>query len=779
MKTFISRKKRIIQMLLLILFFGNFSLSFAYWASNIQGSEIITTPSVEVGEWNFEDVALVTNQFRTNYASVLSLAPATVDITDKTDVEAALAAYGLLSEAVKAELVPEYNLLMSLLNEIIALENSLFLDFEDSVYDSLYTGDIIIDGRTWYGNNIAISNAPAYDVWIDGRSLGLKSGSYFESSDFFLNGIDKITLYHGALNYNNGSSFAFKVEYELASNPGTWITIQNGGSDLIIDVISGDPLTFEEIAINVTESMNIRFTPVISNTSDYINLDNVRIYEYVVSSALEVTTFRAVYANTLALNVASVNISDKGAVIQALAAYDLLSLDAQMELSVEKALLDDLLLEIEIQEDIIDATIAVELAESTYLQVDHDAAFALVNALPSSLEKTDLLNRLTNVQSIINEASLFETTYQSVLNLTIGTVTVNDKTDVENAIANYLTLNTAAQNLLTAEKALLDSLLAEINSQVPTETLVAEFLADHQVALSLTVGTVSISDRLIVELALVDYNLLTNDAKAELTNEKALLDSLISKINLLEATEAVVLAETTYLQTDHDQALMLVNQLDDGSDKTDLLNRLVAVQNQIDLNQAQAVESLIAAIPLPGSITLSDEADILAARAAYETLTATQKGLVTNLNVLVAAEAELANVISATALVVEAESSNLQVDVDAAWVVVNLLTAGPVTTDLENRLNIVQDIVDVNLVSQTITAYFAQNSVGVKNPNNTSIKESGFLLEVNNLISGSGVTVAITNTNELSRTNTIYTITLTKNSISISINVDVTFIRQN
>ncbi len=715
--------------------------------------------------------------FTTTYSDVLNLTVGTVLVSDKADVEAALAAYGLLSERAKTQLVTEEALLLDLLAEIIAFENSIYIDFEDSVYDSLYTGNVIIDGRTWYGNVIAISNAPAYDVWIDDRSLALKSGSYFESDDFFLNGIDKITLYHGALNFDNGSSFAFKIEYELSTNPGTWLTVQDGGSDLIIDVISGDPLTFEEIDINITQSINIRFTPVISNTSDYINLDNVRIYENVVSSALEVSTFRAVYAGALALDVASVEISDKEAVEQALAAYDLLSVDAKTDLTVEKALLDDLLLEIESQEDILEATQDVGLAETTYLQVDHDAAFALVNALPASTEKTDLLNRLMIVQNVINEVSFFESTYQSVLSLTVGTVTVSDKTNVENAIANYLTLSTAAQNLLTSEKALLDSLLAEINNQIPTATLVSEFLNDHQVALALNVNTVSISDRLIVELALLDYELLTNDAKAQLTSEKALLDSLILKIDLLEATEAVVLAETTYLQADHDAAFVLVDALPSSTDKTDLLNRLVAVQNQININQAQAVDNLIAAIPLPGSIALSDETDILNARSAYEGLTATQKGLVNNLSDLVAAEAELANLVSATALVVQAESSNLQADVDAAWVVVNQLTAGPVTTDLENRLNDVQDIIDVNLASQMITMYFAQNSVTVSRLNSDSIKQTAFLAEANSLVSSLGVNITVLNNVRNDRNNSTFTISITKNSASITIDVDVNFIR--
>ncbi|MDX9691842.1 MAG: hypothetical protein RBT45_05240, partial [Acholeplasmataceae bacterium] len=381
-------KKFIITTLMLILVISNFTLTFAFWASSILPDETQTSNTVPIGSWDFEDTEAVVLQYRTDHAYVLSLTEETVQLTDKTLVQQALSAYGLLSDEAKALLNDDYNLLLSLLNEIVALENSEFLDFEGYAYDSGLTGTVVMNGRTWYGNAVYISNDPAYDVWNDTRSLALRTNAYFESRTPFINGIDKITLYHGALNFDNGASFGFRIEYELQSNPGTWIILQEGGVDLIVDVISDNPLSFSEINVNITQSIDIRFVPVISNTSDYINLDDIRIYENVVESELEVDTFRTVYAAPLALTVSTVTISNKSSVLAALSAYDLLSFDAQNTLTLEKALLDDLLIEIELQEDYQAALNAVILAESSNLQIHVDAAQILIDLLPSGTNNT-------------------------------------------------------------------------------------------------------------------------------------------------------------------------------------------------------------------------------------------------------------------------------------------------------------------------------------------------------------------------------------------------------
>jgi hypothetical protein len=128
-------------------------------------------------------------------------------------------------------------------------------------------------------------------------------------------------------------------------------------------------------------------------------------------------------------------------------------------------------------------------------------------------------------------------------------VQISDKASVEAALAAYDLLSPEAQVLLTSEKALLDSLLAEINSQEAIALEVSTFQSDYATPLALTTGTVQISDKASVEAALAAYDLLSPAAQALLASEKALLDSLLVEIEaqqlaILNAIKSSILAET-------------------------------------------------------------------------------------------------------------------------------------------------------------------------------------------------------------------------------------------
>ncbi len=721
--------------------------------------------------------ALEVSTFRSDYESVLALTTETVSISDKAAVEAALSAYGSLSEEAKAALASEEALLIELFTAITAYEHSIFVDFEGYAYDAGLTGTVNIDGRTWYGNGVYIANDPNYDVWMDTRSLALKTGAYFQSQDYFINGIDKITLYSGALHYDNGTSFAYKIEYELQSNPGVWLTVQEGGSDKIIDVISGTPLTYAEVMVNITEAVNIRFTPVIGNTSDYINLDNIRVYEHVVTGAFEATTFRMVYSGALALTTGTVEMSDKATVAAALSAYDLLSVEAQTDLASEKALLDSLFASIETQEAFVAATAAVVIAENSNVQSDLDDAQTLVSALPNGTEKTALQARIDDVQAIIYDIATFLSDHTSTLALTVGTVTSGDKAAIEAALADYIALSESARATLSVEKALLDSLLSEINSQIPTATLVQEFRTNHADVLALTVGTVQISDQVDIVLALDAYDSLTEDAQADLTTEKVLLDSLLREIRIQEATAAVVIAESSNVQSDLDNAQTLVSALPDGTEKTALQARIDDVQDTINTLAAAYVDGLITSLPVSGEITLSDESLIVAARTAYESLTITQESLVMNKTLLLAAESELIALQEATAAVVIAESSNVQSDLDDAQTLVSALPNGTSKTVLQNRLSAIQDIIDVQTAVTIINNYYAANSVVVSRLSSNTIKQNAVIAKTNEILNGLNVHITITNSVYNSRTRSTYTIEIVKNDASVTVVVSVTFTR--
>ena len=121
-----------------------------------------------------------------------------------------------------------------------------------------------------------------------------------------------------------------------------------------------------------------------------------------------------------------------------------------------------------------------------------------------------------------------------------------------------------------------------------------EFRAAHAAVLALTVQTAAAGDKAAVQAALDAYDALSGEVKAKLTTEKAKLDSLLVKI--------------------------------------------------ADLETAQAVIGMIAALPALADLMLADKGAVEAARAAYNALAAGPKAVViaANLSALTAAEAKIA-----------------------------------------------------------------------------------------------------------------------------------------
>ena len=119
---------------------------------------------------------------------------------------------------------------------------------------------------------------------------------------------------------------------------------------------------------------------------------------------------------------------------------------------------------------------------------------------------------------------------------------------------------------------------------------------DRQIA---AIGEVSLNSKAVIETARAAYDALSAEAK-----------TLVTKLQVLTDAEAAY------------------KELADAAN-----------QESIDMAAAAGVDELIDAL---GTVTLESEDDIKAARAGYESLTETQKALVTKLDALTAAEAELA-----------------------------------------------------------------------------------------------------------------------------------------
>lgn len=153
------------------------------------------------------------------------------------------------------------------------------------------------------------------------------------------------------------------------------------------------------------------------------------------------------------------------------------------------------------------------------------------------------------------------------------------------------------------------------------------------------------------------YDALTTEQKAYVTNidkltgleaqiaalEKAAADQAaadavikmiedLGEITSLDQAEAIQAARDAYDDLTNDQQA-LVDNLQDLYAAEDALAALE------DAAAAKAVDDMIEAL---GDITLDKEADVVAARAAYDELSETQAALVTKLEVLEAAEAMIA-----------------------------------------------------------------------------------------------------------------------------------------
>ncbi|MET1250180.1 hypothetical protein ABWW58_15480 [Sporolactobacillus sp. STCC-11] len=158
------------------------------------------------------------------------------------------------------------------------------------------------------------------------------------------------------------------------------------------------------------------------------------------------------------------------------------------------------------------------------------------------------------------------------------------------------------------------------------------------------------------------------------------------------ATDAVEKAEASKTQADVDAARALVDKLTAGDVKTDLENRLNAVQKLID--QAKAEDSATHAVEK--AETSKDQADVDAARALVQKLsdgtvkTELTKRLDVMQNQIDESKAEKA----AAQAVEKAEKSKNQTDVDAARALVQKLSNETVKTELVKRLDAVQQQID-------------------------------------------------------------------------------------
>ena len=294
----------------------------------------------------------------------------------------------------------------------------------------------------------------------------------------------------------------------------------------------------------------------------------------------------------------------------------------------------------------------------------------------------------------------------------IGSVTLSSEPAIVDARAAYNALTTDQKALVTnyatlvaAEKALADLKAKAAADQAAADNVIAQINA---------IGTVTLSSEPAIVAARAAYNALTADQKALVTNlstltaaeakldqlkkqaaaDQAAADLVIGKINAIgtvsysEASKALIdAARTAYDALTAAQQALVTNY----GTLTAAEKAYADLKAKAEADQA-AANTVIAQINAIGEVTLSSEPAIVAARSAYNALTADQKALVSNYNVLTAAEAKL------EVLKKQAES-----DEAAAAAVSNLISGiGTVTytTECKARIDAAREAYDALTADQ-------------------------------------------------------------------------------
>ncbi|MBR4867999.1 MAG: hypothetical protein IKU10_02485, partial [Clostridia bacterium] len=215
---------------------------------------------------------------------------------------------------------------------------------------------------------------------------------------------------------------------------------------------------------------------------------------------------------------------------------------------------------------------------------------------------------------------------------------------------------TAARSAYNALTSTQKGYVTNLSVLTAAETKIADLKAAKSVhdKIAALPTTITLSHKSSVTAARSAYNALTSTQKGYVTNLSVLTaaESAIAKLEQTEADKAA--AATVQSQI----AALNVQSLSDQSAVTAArsaynaltsaqkayvtnLSVLTAAETKIaDLQAAKTVQDKIAA--LPSTITLNNESAVTAARSAYNALTSTQKGYVTNLSMLTAAEAKIA-----------------------------------------------------------------------------------------------------------------------------------------
>ena len=188
---------------------------------------------------------------------------------------------------------------------------------------------------------------------------------------------------------------------------------------------------------------------------------------------------------------------------------------------------------------------------------------------------------------------------------------INQLEDVKNGItADKITNDSAGLakklNDLISEEALNN---AVNNDSSKTAAEVAKFKSDNAEVLTKTPETVTVADKTAVEKALNEYNGLSPEAQAKLTDEKANLDALKAKIAEQEAQEAQD-AEVAKFKSDNADALAKTPETVTISDKDAVAKALADYAKLSPASQAKLTDEKANLDKLQAKIAEQDAAGV-------------------------------------------------------------------------------------------------------------------------------------------------------------------------
>ncbi len=513
-------------------------------------------------------------EYKTTYSNVLNKTSVTIAIGDKGDVENALSAYYALETDVKSLLETERSILYSLMNKIdklIAASQQSGTESEaqkaaDKFREdhaealSLSTNNVTTDDKVIVESALAafaeISDSEVIELLDDEKILleQLKQ----KIADIEAENAHKAEV-EAAVNKfrTDNASILGKTKETVATSDEqaltSALTAYENQTDEIKTILAEEKIKLDDLKIKV---------------------DELKIIEAIEAAATE---FRTNNAAALALTIETVKMNDEDIIQTALNTYDELSEEVKAKVETEKELLDNLRIRIEELKTAENNRLAAEAFRNAHSEVlalttesvaisDEDGIDVAVEeyrmldidvkALLS--DEKDLLDILKTkiaeqkeaekIAAELNAAiEKFRANNAAALALTVETVKTTDEKTINNAINAYNKLNDNAKDALSAEKALLDSLIlkiAQIKDDKTKEEELKELIArneaeadkfkeDYTKVLDLNEETVMVYHLEDVNAALTEYESKSDSVKTMLVDEKATLDMLLDVIGTL------------------------------------------------------------------------------------------------------------------------------------------------------------------------------------------------------------------------------------------------------